>query len=872
MEVVNKIGSLSDDEEDLNLLRMAALQSLKPKSNNELIKPVENVPVRPSHSYKQHSSFGAAQTTRHHHNRGYRNTMGRMGGRNGINPRRTNSNLISIQVIGQDDIKEPVVEKVTVEPPKLILPQDRYHKPLLNESSGFTNENKEHSGGNKFDRYEDNSDDSESDSDEISPAIIDKIVDNIDRDKEDNVNDLLGELDSVINKLERKEEEKDEILHNLNISDKEDELLSDEAFKEPSDTLIITEFDADPEIEDLPPEDDDDTEIVHTKNRSCTLPPSPRIIRKKSRSPSPYCKRSPRNRSRTPPRKRFPPISPLVINTEVLNTISMVPLSPRSAAFVLENRQILARRQINSRSPRRSRTRSRSRSLSPIRRRSRSPRSPRLYQTRRNSLSPRRRSKSPKFSPKRRSNSPRNCHRRYARRSNSPEGQKPSIHKRLGGPLNNKNDELPLRRKRSRSTSLSLSPSPDRAYAKRPLNESTGHINNEPKRVKDKLYNKSPTRTDTRLETKDTKFDPILEARKKKFESPVVLNKNTGIIKLKNHKTDDNADNKSSLILHDSLHALEENESEEEGYNINYSEYDEVMENAEDEQDQVLDLNPTLDDLWSDEESDTENEGRFKSRTEQQNNAVKTISIRNLTNKRLPDTQSNFVRNKRSNSKRDWRHKSRRSRSSSKKTDNTIASRTYSTTFADKLSKTVERRKKIDNTVTSRTYATTFVDKQLKPVEVTHEKKKKDKTEVNNIGVLKTLQENKSAKRKVKIHKEAKKVVENKKEISKPELSEIIIENEDDGAGDLRTELSRRRAQRLTKISSEPVGNQARLLKNALHEVVSAAVMSAAEGRLPIHMRLGTSSDLLASEAPPRERRANRSRAGKRKNRQAVQV
>lgn len=120
------------------------------------------------------------------------------------------------------------------------------------------------------------------------------------------------------------------------------------------------------------------------------------------------------------------PVSPLQINTETLQTQTRAPLSPRSAAFVLQNRAIIEKRKRRSYSrspsprgrslsPRRSRSplsvRKRSmspplrkRSPSPLRKRSKSP-------LRKRSLSPKRRN----YSPKRRSASP------IKRRSVSPK-------------------------------------------------------------------------------------------------------------------------------------------------------------------------------------------------------------------------------------------------------------------------------------------------------------------------------------------------------------------------------------------------------------------------------------------------------------------
>lgn len=130
---------------------------------------------------------------------------------------------------------------------------------------------------------------------------------------------------------------------------------------------------------------------------------SPKRRRSRSNSRPRYGSQSrkTRSRSRSPLHKTYRPLSPLIIDHEILSSITRAPLSPRSAAFVLQNREILARRKMSPQksSPRRSPSPRRSR-LEPVRRRSRSPRFKR-------SLSPR--GRSPRsFSPRRRSVSPRN--------------------------------------------------------------------------------------------------------------------------------------------------------------------------------------------------------------------------------------------------------------------------------------------------------------------------------------------------------------------------------------------------------------------------------------------------------------------------------
>lgn len=126
---------------------------------------------------------------------------------------------------------------------------------------------------------------------------------------------------------------------------------------------------------------------------------------------------------------------------------------------------------------------------------------------------------------------------------------KSSVYNRLGA----------ARKRKSRSISLSLSPSPER--------------------------------TTKPLETEVKTLDPVLEARKRKFESNEIKVKE-GVIRLK-PKSEETS----------------EKSQKNEGENV------EVPETNEDE-DNLLDMH--VDDLFSDEEeSDGENEGRFKTSSQQ---------------------------------------------------------------------------------------------------------------------------------------------------------------------------------------------------------------------------------------------------------------
>lgn len=227
------------------------------------------------------------------------------------------------------------------------------------------------------------------------------------------------------------------------------------------------------------------------------------------------------------------PLSPLPLNTDLLNTAITAPLSPRSAAFVLENRAIIERRK----------RRSFSRSPSPRFRRSKSPR--------RDSISP------------------------VRKRNLSPENKKvsPNVARNRLGP-------------KRRSRSISLSPSPHRDAKEEEMNP----------------------------------VDPIMEARKRKFESNELKVKE-GVIRLKPKIGEE---------------AQKEKDSE-------------APQNGD--KDEELDpdiLDTSVDGLFSDEESDEENEGRFKTNSQQSRKAVvlpftqllKSTSAEIKTKSLLPEKSS----------------------------------------------------------------------------------------------------------------------------------------------------------------------------------------------------------------------------------------
>lgn len=397
-----------------------------------------------------------------------------------------NSNLIAVPMITEG---ENVVEK-TDEIPKLVLPQDRYCK---SEKSP----EKPDVVSSKFDRY-DNSDQSESESEEESRKSD---TEKSELTRSNSLEALMAELENEIQgktsdkpkskpKKKRKvTEEKLTVKENLKPETFSRQRKWQKLRRHNPPTYpppVIHPIAPPPEI--LPP----------------VLPFAPPTFPPFMGFDGVYA--SPMVYKPPPPLHVAPPIAPLTINTE-FSPPTMAPLSPRSAAFVMENRAIIEKRK----------RRSYSRSPTPVRFRKRS-------------LSPPRRSLSP--SPIRKVVSPRS----------SPK--KPAVHERLG----------------------------------------------------------SKSKTE---ETK--KEDPVLEARRKKFERNEITMKE-GVIRLK--KPENEEIKKEETVV--------ENE--------------EIDEDALLECDDSIVLDHTIDELFSDEESDSDNEGRFKTKQETTNQKVPVLPFTKLIN------------------------------------------------------------------------------------------------------------------------------------------------------------------------------------------------------------------------------------------------
>lgn len=251
------------------------------------------------------------------------------------------------------------------------------------------------------------------------------------------------------------------------------------------------------------------------------------------------------------------PLSPLLINTERTSNIPMAPLSPRSAAFVLQNQKIIERRK---KSPRRSY----SRSPSP---RYRSPTSPR-------------RSLSPRYT-NRRSNTP---IRKFSKQSSlSPRGRMSPIKDKYNRQITptkymNKN-QSPKRQSRETSPNEKKAPVKERLG-----NRSFSDLLHEDSKPQEQV-SINPNLESNKPDEPNSNQSSVLEARKKKFENEIVQKE--GIIRLK----------KTEMFCEKSP---EDPKTEDE---------DMLLELDDD----VIDTN--VDYLFSDEESEDENEGRFKLKT-----------------------------------------------------------------------------------------------------------------------------------------------------------------------------------------------------------------------------------------------------------------
>nr|XP_022900299.1 peptidyl-prolyl cis-trans isomerase G-like isoform X1 [Onthophagus taurus] len=779
MELKEEVNVKSEDEEDeLEKLRLVALQSLK--------KPA---PI----NFKPSVHGGNINNTNNNKRRNFvRNRNGQF--------RIKNTNLISIPTI--DDNPQRNQDVKTNSFTKLILPQDRY--------SNVKKGDEKTESSSKFDRY-DNSDKSESETDyrtdseteNESPGKLER-ADSLEALMQELENEIQGnsqtKSDEVKKKIKKRKkrlevEVKDEVPEIVKLEVNQETLKSEDVKIEIEKEVKITkEIETKPNL--VPPVVED----LFPQKRSPPLQRNRRPFQKfdqKIRKPrQPYNNHSqytpgPLNYQVPPPYNpphlynplQYPPapiitpqihpnlqipqqqnvppdlhhrmfyerpLSPLKLNTDDVLTIARAPLSPRSAAFVLQNRDAIERRK---KSPRRSY--------------SRSP-SPRYHRSKSKS-----RSRTPLKDERRitpvkeiRKRSP--LRRRSAERRSPENLKKKLVKERLGN-----------KKKRSRS----LSPA----------------VTNKIQKIDEKL---------------EEKLDPVLEARKRKFETNGIKNKE-GIIRLRPKQEDDiikmEPPKTENIKIEDEKVAENPTENilpkEEESPEPPDTIEDDLEENFEDI------LNPKVDDIFSDEETDSENEGRFKnSMNNEKKSNVRVVPFSKLLDskpKSIPLDRTRTSLRNRDNHKVKGDHKER------------LTTRKVKTERKEKLVPTIESKKieiKIRN---PSKYETT------------------SKYDVKN--------EKERPSRKVEVAKKE----ENNELNAKVDLEddENGFSNQKCDSGDLRAQLSRKRAERQSRLPT--VENvPSRLLQNALQGAVfkkqkkikSENETAPKDGKMPIHLRLGIAS------------------------------
>lgn len=721
----------SDEEEDLESLRLAALQSLKRSASN-----IDNFSLSNNNNTKVYRKANKRGRGCH--------TNTRMN-RNGIfGSRIRNSTLIAVPTI-ETETYQTNSNKMSESSSKLILPQDRYTKQTISEEKSES--------GSKFDRYKDSESESESDSDNIAESQV-KLQ------RSSSLEALMQELENEIQRDTKnveiqkvkspKKVTKVKVDPNIVLKDVKlvAEVIENKAVVKiqkpdlPQPTVpksCIT-------VSENPSTVYSNSQPSFTHNQFLNFIPSPC-------SANQFNPHVPYNfpvvnsiEGHLQPKYYERPLSPLPFDNGVFNTIT-APLSPRSAAFVLQNREIVERRK---KSPRRSY--------------SRSP-SPRY-----------RRSKSRSPSPVRQKMSPATCNsirrpqcykRQSPSRYNSPKRRRRSPASRSTFRTASPYKEVELKEHvQTRDISLSLSPSPEPFVSQ--------NLIEEKKVIMD---------------------DSILEARRRKFENDAIPTE--GIIRLK-PKVEQNEeqlieDGKSGKSEFGSL-AIDDSS------NLNN---DDLLPSD----DNYIDFNIKVDDLFSDEDSDNENEGRFKSKS---NDSSINEQVESIKNQSLKRKGKDDLRSKRCT---DYEHDTKTNKIERREQDGLI--------LLNANSKHKSRLSPLEN----------------RKIEIKIKNPRKYEVENESDDRIK---EKKTHLRKVEIASGAK---------SNQVLRSDSEENENEGSGDLRAQLSRKRAERqhmAPKVENIP----SRLLQNALQSAVfkkskkvkskkKEKTLSALDGKLPIHLRLG---------------------------------
>nr|CAI5823210.1 unnamed protein product [Callosobruchus analis] len=1017
--------SPSDDDDDIEALRLAALQTLKRKqeadannANVQLNQSVYNFRGGRGGWNKRGRFFGT------HPSAGWtgKNFQG------GFN-RPKNPNLISITPVMPNAQSETSSSNVCI-----TLPQDRYCK--LGENKPATDE-----GTSKFDRYN-KSDKSESESEEEVDATSEEESPGKLK-RANSLEALMQELDNEI--LGKPVDDKEEKQKTKKVKKKKRKVSACESKasdtdKEQPQSSVSDEIKEGDSENKAPISAEDVTSSVPTESEIPGNSPNSFQFRKRPRSRSPNRRFMNRRRLRNfppnvpnpppmppfiqPPQFIIPgpqmmpfpphpfnpfgppiiqnpiprpffdrPLSPLGINTESIAATAMAPLSPRSAAFVLQNKAIVEKRK---RSPRRSYSRSPSRSLSrsprrsprrslsPMRRMSRSPRrlSPlrRSLSPRRRSLSPRRRSLTPRkrsLSPRKRSMSPRKRSMSPRKRSLSPRRRplsprkrsmsprKRSMSPRRRSPLSPRRRPLsPLPRRRSISPRRKRPVKPrdtkeqdeEKKNARAPVHERLGSKGQQKTESKEKENEeKESTEPAQRKEADDKPIDPVLEARRKKFETNEIKKKE-GIIRLK-PKDDKPKEDRSTEDVKTKDEKPKDIKPKEEKPTVSKPREDKPKESQEtktkdtpttppvpapvsstasssapkpsssitstsetfvtsttppiptsttaeekpkvetkkklddipefEELERLLNaplpelddiVNPKVDDIFSDEDSASDNEGRFKAK--QTGEKMPVLSFSKLVNgvkqdiktEALPDSQPNRRRDRNYDRDRRRRERSTPQRKEEKpepvKTERAAKPDSKKPETSDKLS--TKQRVSVKST------------RRPSPV---MDKKFERKIEIKIKNPSKYEKQTKTKEEEKPKHKEDDySKVEVKKEVESEDDDEpeIIIENDSGDEeevvaeratkGDLRAQLSIKRAQKLQRVPVEEVSS--RLLQYALEGAVfkkskkkkkKEKDISNSDGKLPIQLRLGMLDPEVYLEVKPKRK------SRKRKNREVVE-
>ncbi|KAK9883186.1 hypothetical protein WA026_001378 [Henosepilachna vigintioctopunctata] len=879
-------NDFSDEEDDLEALRLAALSSLKKK--NELNGYVQN-----EHISKE-KTFIHNKTSFRGKRRFFSGQTGR-GRNNQFNNQVRNSNLISIPTVNaENDICLPIQKslanlKKENDVPKLIRPQDRYAY-NINDEIG------REGPSSKFDRYNNSNSESEEE-DEISSTKL---------GRSDSLEALMEELDAEIQgepKKDKKEklkikkdtkteQSKESGADNINgnelkvkVNEQNEQVIRkietqgdpiDSTCKQLEETEVSKKVEIKHEMVDIS-NPTSKTQGVHQIQRSPIrkkmsnrkvngrifnsehpfvpiMIPNPSFVTTiqppqfttvyntvpsftgtevfSLTVPPPTFVPPPNLRTHMMP-SDIPPagynitqLPPLVIEpSSNLPSIPMGPLSPRSAAFVLQNRAIVEKRK---RSPRRSYSRSPSPpthrlrySKSPPQRRSLTPL--RRLSPLRRSFSPSRRSLSPRRSPLRRSLSPYRRHREKSPRKESPRRSP------------RRTRESPIKSpKRSKD-----SPKKIRDIRRTPIKDRLGARSKTDEKDKKKEI---PTSSSPSKKEEKKPLDPVLEARKRKFESKEMKVKE-GVIRLKpkDEKLKDENKLKDEKLVEEikvekkidviklNVEVIENVNVEANGkplteeestkviskkevkYPLGESPKRDQLEEAMNElemllkDDEALELTAKVDELFTDEETDQENEGRF--------NFKKSLPSDNNFTRKVNNgmTKKPFEKKRENKSKWNFDETRKEPKSKSKK---------------EPLTNPIENRK-IE-------------------IKIRNPGKYEKCSNKVQVPIIKT-----SPERKVELDK--------KEEFSGDETEpEIIVENEGDNEdiedvatsreGDLRAQLSRKRAERQNKLAKVG-GFQSRLLQSALEGAVFKKKKSKKKDReskdvkLPIHLRLGIAHD-----------------------------